>query len=97
MSVAKLKSLFANLQEVYKDDPDLLKIIKSTYISKLSELTRERPRRFTFNDEDLAELEKRGSRRISRRRRKRRTNGSFSLNAQDTAALNECDCKGDGS
>lgn len=58
MSVAKLKSLFANLQEVYKDDPDLLKIIKSTYISKLSELTRERPRRFTFNDEDLAELEK---------------------------------------
>ena len=35
MSVAKLKALFANLQEVYKDDPDLLKIIKSTYISKL--------------------------------------------------------------
>ena len=58
MSVAKLKALFANLQEVYKDDPDLLKIIKSTYISKLSELTKERPRRFTFSDEDLAELEK---------------------------------------
>lgn len=58
MSIAKLKALFANLQEVYKDDPDLLKIIKSTYISKLSELTKERPRRFTFSDEDLAELEK---------------------------------------
>ena len=86
MSVAKLKALFANLQEVYKDDPDLLKIIKSTYISKLSELTRERPRRFTFNDEDLAELEKEESEPAAIEKEEPT---ALSLNAQDTAALND--------
>ena len=88
MSVAKLKSLFANLQEVYKDDPDLLKIIKSTYISKLSELTRERPRRFTFNDEDLAELEKEEVEEPAVEEEKEEPT-ALSLNAQDTAALND--------
>lgn len=87
MSVAKLKALFANLQEVYKDDPDLLKIIKSTYISKLSELTRERPRRFTFNDEDLAELEKEESEPVVEEEKEEPT--ALSLNAHDTAALND--------
>ena len=88
MSVAKLKTLFANLQEVYKDDPDLLKIIKSTYISKLSELTRERPRRFTFNDEDLAELEKEEVEEpVVEEKEEEPT--ALSLNAQDTAALND--------
>lgn len=88
MSVAKLKALFANLQEVYKDDPDLLKIIKSTYISKLSELTRERPRRFTFNDEDLAELEKEESEPVVEEEKEEEPT-ALSLNAQDTAALND--------
>lgn len=88
MSVAKLKALFANLQEVYKDDPDLLKIIKSTYISKLSELTRERPRRFTFNDEDLAELEKEEVEEPVVEEEKEEPT-ALSLNAQDTAALND--------
>lgn len=88
MSVAKLKALFANLQEVYKDDPDLLKIIKSTYISKLSELTRERPRRFTFNDEDLAELEKEESEPVVEEEKEEEPT-ALSLNAHDTAALND--------
>lgn len=88
MSVAKLKALFANLQEVYKDDPDLLKIIKSTYISKLSELTKERPRRFTFSDEDLAELEKEEVEEPVVEEKKEEPT-SLSLNAQDTAALND--------
>ena len=88
MSVAKLKALFANLQEVYKDDPDLLKIIKSTYISKLSELTRERPRRFTFNDEDLAELEKEESKPVVEEEKEEEPT-ALSLNAHDTAALND--------
>ena len=86
MSVAKLKALFANLQEVYKDDPDLLKIIKSTYISKLSELTKERPRRFTFSDEDLAELEKEEEPVVEENKEEPT---ALSLNAQDTAALND--------
>ena len=85
MSVAKLKALFANLQEVYKDDPDLLKIIKSTYISKLSELTKERPRRFTFSDEDLAELEKEEVEEPVVEEKKEEPT-ALSLNAQDTAA-----------
>ena len=88
MSVAKLKALFANLQEVYKDDPDLLKIIKSTYISKLSELTKERPRRFTFSDEDLAELEKEEVEEPVVEEKKEEPT-ALSLNAQDTAALND--------
>ena len=88
MSVAKLKALFANLHEVYMDDPDLLKIIKSTYISKLSELTKERPRRFTFSDEDLAELEKEEVEEPVVEEKKEEPT-ALSLNAQDTAALND--------
>ena len=89
MSVAKLKALFAHLQEVYKDDPDLLKIIKSTYISKLSELTKERPRRFNFDDEDLAELEKSEKKQESEETQEETAQTALSLNAQDTAALND--------
>lgn len=89
MSVAKLKELFAHLQEVYKDDPDLLKIIKSTYISKLSELTKERPRRFTFSDEDLAQLETPAETKKEEKEEEKEEPTALSLNAQDTAALND--------